>query len=225
MMHLYPLKKFLLVAFIATMLSALFTLGGVASAHPIEHVADSQTSVFVPIGNTSDLSSPLKDALEKIPQDKLEQAKAEYAYALEHPDQVHTETRTITVSNTTSNGKVNPYIFVPGIGSITVRIYTAGPGIFQVPYAFGLYFPLDTAKALQGFGPVAAGAIVASITVAYPALLPFSGVISYLLGNVLNSVPNFVVDVCGAQGGGFTSNLGLGGVPITFCGSLPPLPL
>jgi hypothetical protein len=137
-----------------------------------------------------------------------------YAESLKHPEKVQVETHTINPSNATTG--VRPALFILGIGQFTVRVYLLG----FVPYGIGLYLPLATARNLQGSGTAAAAAITAAIVAANPKLAPFSPVIAAALVNILNTVPNFVVNVCGAAGGGFTMNF-VAAIPVPYCGAIP----
>lgn len=113
-----------------------------------------------------------------------------------------------------------PNISIPGIGPITVRVYLVG----ITPAGVGVFFSLTTAQNLANLGTAAGAAIAAAIIGANKNLTPFAVIIGTAIGNALNSIPNYVKNVCGAQGGGFTINF-LAPDPVAYCGGLPAWPL
>jgi hypothetical protein len=131
---------------------------------------------------------------------------------------VQFKTYTINLSDAKYSGSAHPLLSLPGIGQFTVRVY-----VFPFP-GLGLYFPLATAKNLERIGTAAAAAIAAAIVAANHNLGVWAGLIGAVLGNILSSVPRYVVDTCKAAGGGFTVNF-LAPIPVPFCGSLPVMPL
>jgi hypothetical protein len=131
---------------------------------------------------------------------------------------VQFETYTVNLSDAKYSASVHPFLNVPGIGQFTVRVYVAPlPGL-------GLYFPLTTAENLERIGTAAAATIAAAIVAANHNLAPWAALIGAVLGNVLSSVPRYVVNTCRAAGGGFTVNF-LAPIPVPFCGSIPVIPL
>ncbi len=131
---------------------------------------------------------------------------------------VQFETYTINLADAKYSMGPHPFLNIPGIGQFTVRVY-----VFPLQ-GLGLYFPLATAKNLERIGTAAAAAIAAAIVAANHNLAPWAALIGAVLGNVLSSVPRYVVDTCKETGGGFTVNF-LAPVPVPFCGSLPVIPL
>ncbi len=222
-MHSWQIKTTAIRIAGATMLVAILSIMmmGVADAHPSQKAeATGQSTAFLSFANNPNLPPDISKALKQIDPKLLAASQQAYEEGKLHPEKIHVETRTIDLSKVNFGKGVKPHLFIPGIGSITVRQYWLG----STPAGFGVFIPQSTAKNLKGVGAAAATAITAAIVNNNPGLLPFSPVIGVILGNILNSLPGYIDDTCGSQGGGFTVNF-IVAVPIPFCGDLPAWPL
>ena len=117
-----------------------------------------------------------------------------------------------------STAGVRPALSIPGIGQFTVTVYP--PSV--MPPGIGVYFPLATARNLQGIGPgVAATLITEAIVAANLNLAPYAARIEATLTNALSTLPGYIVNTCGAAGDGVIIEFLVIAPPIFYCGATP----
>jgi hypothetical protein len=217
------LKRILVRLVSAAMLMTILSIMmiGAVSAHPSQttQIAD-QNTVSVPPPSVSELPAVVQNALKQLDPQLLEASKQAYEESKLHPEKVHVETYTVDLSTVKLATGVRPNFYIPGVGSITIRVYLLG----VVPAGFGLFMPQATAQNLEAIGTAAAAAITAAIIAHNPNLTPYAAIIGAVIGNMLNTVPGYIDHTCGAQGGGFTVNFVVP-APVSFCGALPTWPL
>ena len=200
----------------------LFTNGSVF-AHAAQSTFSRTQLDFIPLESGDTIPPDIQNAMDQVPPDKMQAAQNAYELAKENPENVQVQTSTLNILPSTTSG-IAPHVFIPGLGEVKVRVYAWEAGAVLIPYGFGLFFPLTTARNAQNVGNAAAAAITVAIITQYKSLGPFSAVIGAVIANILNSVPNYIVNVCQEQGGGFTVDL-TNPIPVPYCGALPPYAL
>lgn len=208
------------ISLVGVCIFLLFTSGSVFANSAQPAFPRSQLD-FVPLDGANTVPLEIQNAMDQVPPDKLQAAKNAYELAKESPENVQAQTLMVNPSQDTSPG-VAPQAFIPGVGQFTIRVYAwKVANAVPVPYGFGLYFPLATAKNLQSLSAGAAATITLAIIAQFRNLTPFSPFIGAIISNVLNTIPNYIVNQCQEQqGGGFTVAFA-NPTPIPVCGPLP----